>query len=66
MGKAENVGCVWVGDGRSESLRQRCGELGSHRDLTPEQEGSETWRFEIVPHSRPEEIDDHDIAVAGE
>ena len=41
-------------------------ELGSHRDLTPELEGSETWRFEIAPHSRPEEINDHDIAVIGE
>ncbi|MDG5761686.1 FxLYD domain-containing protein [Natronococcus sp. A-GB1] len=41
-------------------------ELGSHRDLTPELEGGETWRFEIAPHSRPEEITDHDIAVTGE
>jgi hypothetical protein len=38
-------------------------ELDSHWDLTPEIAAGETWRFEITPHSRPEEIDDHDIAV---
>ncbi|WP_394743218.1 FxLYD domain-containing protein [Natronococcus roseus] len=41
-------------------------KLGSHRDLTPDLEGGETWRFEIAPHSRPDGIADHDIAVAGE
>lgn len=41
-------------------------ELGSHRDLTPSLAGNETWRFEIAPHSRPEEIADHDIAVIAE
>ena len=41
-------------------------ELGSHRDLTPSLTGDETWRFEIAPYSRPEEIADHDIAVIGE
>ncbi|NKE37929.1 hypothetical protein GWG54_19440 [Natronococcus sp. JC468] len=41
-------------------------ELGSRRDLTPSLAGNETWRFEITPHSRPEEIADHDIAVIAE
>lgn len=41
-------------------------ELDSHRDLTPEVAAGETWRFEITPHSRPEEIADHDIAVFAE
>jgi hypothetical protein len=38
-------------------------ELDSHRDLTPEIAADEAWRFEITPHSRSEEITDHDIAV---
>ncbi|NKE37762.1 hypothetical protein GWG54_18525 [Natronococcus sp. JC468] len=41
-------------------------ELGGHRDLTPEIGAGETWRFEIAPHSRPDEIADHDIAVVSE
>ena len=41
-------------------------ELGSHRDLTPSPAGNETWRFEITPHSRPEEIADNDVAVIAE
>ncbi|MDG5821577.1 FxLYD domain-containing protein [Natronococcus sp. A-GB7] len=64
-GKVENAGDeaygsvvvkvrVYDGDGN---------ELGSHQDLTPELEGGETWRFEIAPHSQPNEIADHDIAV---
>jgi hypothetical protein len=41
-------------------------ELGSHRDLTPSLAGNKTWRFEVAPHSRPEKIVDHDIAVIAE
>jgi hypothetical protein len=41
-------------------------ELGNHRDLTPSLADNETWRFEITPHSRPEETADHDIAVIAE
>ncbi|ELY55579.1 hypothetical protein C491_15432 [Natronococcus amylolyticus DSM 10524] len=67
MGAVKNVGDKAYGSVTVEVrvYDEDGDELGSHRDLTPELEGGETWRFEIAPHSRPEEITNHDIAVAG-
>jgi hypothetical protein len=67
-GEVENVGKDAYGSVTVEvRVYDEAGdEIGSHRDLTPEVGPGETWRFEISPHSRPEEIADHDIAVTGE